>query len=91
MVNIQPHIDKPTFDEWIKDQKNVKWPHGTAGLLIYLDYNNVRCAGLITRINDSNDYIAIRPMKVIDDIGTGAGNQISFYFKHSTPQNLTNN
>jgi hypothetical protein len=82
MIDIQPHIDKPTFKEWIKEQKGVKWPHGMAGLMVYLYYNDVMCAGLITKINGSNDYISIRPMRPSDDIGSGKGASVSMYFKH---------
>lgn len=73
--------------KWVKSQENVFWPGHGGGLLVYFDYNGVRCAGIISKTYYngalSATSIAIRPMQVKDDIGSGAGLAVYKEFKEN--------
>jgi hypothetical protein len=70
--------------KWLKQQKDVKWPKHGGGLVVYLTYNDVSCAGMISKTHCGGRLIqtsiSIRPMQSIHDIGNGAGAAVFMSF-----------
>lgn len=77
--------------KWINEQKEVRWPSYGGGLIAYFIYNDVRCAGIISKTWDNKGRLiqtdlAIRPMQSIHDIGNGAGMAVYKTFKKDANQ-----
>lgn len=70
--------------KWLKTQQNVRWPKHGGGLIVYLTYEGVDCAGIISKIHSGGKLIqasiSIRPMQASHDIGSGAGGSIHKIF-----------
>ena len=83
-------VDK-TFQEWLKEQERVRWPNGVAGLMCYLEYKDVECAAILTRMySDGKASIVsanIHPIQSKHDIGYGAGHSEFINFKHESEIN----
>ena len=66
--------------KWLKTQDNVRWPKMGGGFIVYLDYNDVNCVGIISKTYLGGKLvqagITIRPIQNIHDIGLGAGQAI---------------
>lgn len=71
--------------KWVKEQKGVVWPKQFGGLLFYFTYNDVKCAGIVTKLYSGTKLIEtglqIRPMQIKHDIGAGAGMSVFKTFK----------
>ena len=71
--------------KWLKTQQNVRWPQSGGGFLVYLDYNGVKCAGIIGKTFMGTKLvrtdITIRPLQSTGDIGIGAGAAVHMTFE----------
>ena len=78
--------DKQNFDKWLSEQQEVEWDKDS--FIMHLTYKEVRCAGIITKVNGKIYCVAIRPMRRVDDIGNGCGSQVTIEFEQAKNKSL---
>lgn len=74
--------DNEAFNKWLSGYGKVNWRMG--GLSFLFTYNNVMCAGLISKtyIGGKSIFdVTIRPLQAKQDIGNGAGEAVYKTFK----------
>ena len=73
--------------KWLKEQKEVRWPRRGGGFLVYLNYNGIRCAGVITKTRIGKKLVSseikIRPLLSTDKITETAGESVTLTFSEN--------